>query len=68
MNVYIWRHFAPDYSDGLAVAVAPDETRARELVQQDRGYDPDDWGPVEIYSIWQVAKMDGIAASVAGGG
>jgi hypothetical protein len=68
MNVYIWRHFAPDYSYGLAVAVAPNETRARELVVADRGYSPEEWGTVEIYTPEFIASVGGVAATVSGGG
>ena len=51
LYMYVWREFAPDWTDGLAVAIAEDERQARELVIEDAGYEPDDWGPVDVYEI-----------------
>ena len=67
MNVYIWRQFAPDYSNGLAVAIAADEAKAQSLVIDQMQYSPSDWGPVEVYSLDEIATLGGTAAVVAGG-
>jgi hypothetical protein len=67
MNVYIWRQFAPDYKNGLAVAIATDETKAQSLVIDRMDYGPSDWGPVEVYSLDEIAALGGTAAAVAGG-
>jgi hypothetical protein len=62
LSLYVWTEFAPDYTDGLAFAIAEDETQARSLVQR-TGLDPHDWG------ILQVLPLDAPAAfAVSGGG
>jgi hypothetical protein len=67
MNLYIWRQFAPDYKNGLAVAIAPDATKAQSFVIDQMDYSPSDWGPVEVYSLDEIAALGGTAAAVAGG-
>jgi hypothetical protein len=49
--LYVWRDFAPDYKNGLAVAVATSADEAERLIVRRLGYNPDNWGPVEIYDI-----------------
>jgi hypothetical protein len=62
LSLYVWTGFAPDYTDGLAFAIAEDESKARSLVEK-TGYDPHDWGTLQILPI------DGpVAFAVAGGG
>ena len=51
MNLYVWDEFAPDWSDGLAFAIAPSLERARELVEIECGYSPSDWGPYTEYPV-----------------
>ena len=63
LRLFIWRGFAPDYTDGLAIAVAKDEAEARKMIIEDRGYNPREWGELEVLRTEQRA-----AASVAGGG
>lgn len=48
MNVYVWTDFCPDYSSGLAVAIAENETDARRLVAEYLGGEPYQWGDLEI--------------------
>jgi len=67
MNLYVWRQFAPDCENGLAVAIAPDETKARSLVLDRMDYNPSDWGPVDVYSLDEIAALGGTAAAVVGG-
>jgi hypothetical protein len=63
LKIYVWTGFCPDYTSGLAVALASDETEARELVTKTHGYEPYYWGTLEVHSI-----SEPFAASVAGGG
>ncbi len=63
MKLFIWTGFCPDYTDGLAFAIARDETEARKLVEEDRGYRIWEWGDLEIKSVTRK-----IARSVSGGG
>jgi hypothetical protein len=51
LMLYVWPKFAPDYTDGLAFAVAESEEQARELVSLVKGYTPKDWGPCIVYPL-----------------
>lgn len=63
LKLYVWTGFCPDYTSGLAVAVAADETEARKLVSENHGYEPYEWGALEVRRIDQR-----FAVSVSGGG
>jgi hypothetical protein len=63
LKLFIWRGFDPDYTNGLAFAIAQDEQEARRMVIEDRGYDPYEWGQLEVRRVDRRA-----VASVAGGG
>ena len=64
-HIFIWLEFAPDYSNGLAFAIASNEQQAREYVIEKLGYNPDDWGPCESYCLAEVSE---IAGAIAGSG
>ena len=51
MKLFVWDEFAPDYSDGLAFAIAESETQARELIVDKHGYPPDVWGNVQVFEL-----------------
>ena len=51
MKLFVWDEFAPDYSDGLAFAIASDENEARELIIDKKGYDPDSWGSMQVFEL-----------------
>jgi hypothetical protein len=50
LKLFIWEGFCPDYSGGLAVALAHDETEARALITADYGkvYD---WGTLTVHPL-----------------
>lgn len=50
-QVFIWREFMPDYSDGLAFAIAETESEARKLIIEELGYNPSDWGPIIVKTL-----------------
>ena len=63
MKLFIWTGFCPDYTSGLAFAIAKDEAEARKLVIKERGYEPYEWGNLEVRRLdWRVAR------AVSGGG
>jgi len=62
-KLFIWTGFCPDYTSGMAFAIAKDESQARALVEKQRGYEVYQWGELEVKSA-TVA----IARSVNGGG
>ena len=63
MKLFIWTGFSPDYTGGLAFAIAKDETDARKQIEKDRGYPVYEWGTLEI------RRLDRrFAKSVTGGG
>lgn len=62
LRLFIWTNFCPDYSGGLAFAVAKDETDARKLIEKEYGCTVYDWGDLEIKPL-----SGRIARSVCGG-
>ncbi len=48
MRLFIWTNFCPDYSGGLAFAIAKDEADARKQIEKMRGYPVYDWGDLEV--------------------
>lgn len=48
LKLFVWTGFAPDYDNGLAFALATDETHARKLIIRRLKYTPEDWGTLEI--------------------
>ena len=63
LRLFVWTHFSPDYTSGLAFAIACDEADARKMIQAEPGYSPSDWGDLTIHPLHQR-----IARSVSGGG
>lgn len=63
LRLFVWERFCPDYTIGLAFAIAKDETEARKLIEQDRGCGVYFWGELKIYPLTRK-----IAKSVSGGG
>ena len=63
MKLFIWTNFFPDYSGGLAFAIAKDEMEARKMIEKDMGCHIDIWGDLEIRSLNRK-----VARSVSGGG
>lgn len=63
LRLFVWTDFCPDYTSGLAFAIAEDETEARKLISSQHGYEPYTWGTLAIYPVTQK-----IAKSVSGGG
>lgn len=51
LRIYIWTDFAPDWSGGLAFGIAETEAEARALIVQNSGYNPSDWGTLEVRNI-----------------
>ena len=51
LRLFVWPEFAQDYKDGLAFAVAEDVYHARSLVIDAAGWDPADWGPMQVFSL-----------------
>jgi hypothetical protein len=63
LKLYVWTGFSPDYTSGLAFAVARDEADARSLIEKHRGCGVMEWGKLEVHRLdWRVARC------VSGGG
>lgn len=62
MKLFIWTEFSPDWSGGLAFAIAKDEAEARKLVIKEHGYNPRCWGALEVRRLDQR-----VARAVSGG-
>jgi hypothetical protein len=61
--MFVWSQFCPDYTNGLAVAIAETVEQAQKLIEQRRGYEVHEWGPVQ-----QFPATEPIAFCVSGGG
>lgn len=64
LKLYVWPNFVPDYSVGLAFAIAESEKEAKEMIEEKSGYHykNDEWGNVEVKTMTRK-----IARYVAGG-
>lgn len=51
LKLYIWTGFCPDYTDGMAFAVAETEEEARLLVTRWFDSTPYEWGELETTPI-----------------
>lgn len=60
-KLFVWTDFCPDYTSGLAFAVAKDEDEARTLVKDVHG-EPYQWGDLTVYPL-----NKSIAFAVSGG-
>jgi len=63
LALYVWTGFSPDYTDGLAFAIAHNEGEARRLVVEAMGFDTSTWGTLEVLPLDQPT-----AFAVSGGG
>lgn len=62
LKLFVWTDFCPDYTSGLAVALAPNTETAMKMIKEQRGYEPT-WGELHVHNV-----NDQTAYSVAGGG
>ena len=63
LSLFVWTNFSPDYTGGLAFAIAKTETEARKLIVDARGFDVHEWGTLIIHPLNKQ-----IAYAVSGGG
>lgn len=63
LKLFVWEGFSPDYTDGLAFAIAKDETEARKLVAEIYGFEPSNWGELTVKPLTRK-----VAFAVSGGG
>lgn len=63
LRLYVWEDFSPDYTSGLAFAIAESEAKARKLIEKRRGYTVYEWGTLRVYPLTKR-----IARCVSGGG
>lgn len=62
MKLYVWTEFDPDYTGGLAFAIAKDETQAQKKVRKAYYGEPYSWGTLKVY------RIDRAIAYAVGGG
>jgi len=63
MKLFIWTEFSPDYSSGLAFAIAKDQKEAMEMIEKEHGVEVSDWGILEVRPLTRK-----VARAVSGGG
>ena len=51
LKLFVWSGFCPDYSSGLAFAIAENEEEAKKLVRKEYGGEPYSWGTLEVKSL-----------------
>ena len=44
MKLFVWNHFCPDWSDGLAFAIAETVDEAKQMIIEDTDTDFIEWG------------------------
>lgn len=50
LKLYVWEDFCPDYTGGLAFAIATNEAKARKLIKRD-SKNISNWGTLTIYPL-----------------
>lgn len=55
LKLYVWPEFCPDYTMGLAFAIAETVQEAKSMVESKMGFFPSDWGRVEEHPISKIA-------------
>ena len=63
LKLYVWEDFSPDYTSGLAFAVASSEADAKKLIEKAFGLWPSASGTLLVYPLNRR-----IAFAVSGGG
>ena len=63
MKIFNWTDFSPDYTSGLAFAIAKDEKEARKMIKKSYGCEPSQWGDLEVRPLNRK-----VARQVSGGG
>jgi hypothetical protein len=48
LQLYIWTDFCPDYTPGLAFAVAETKEEAEHLIEKEHGFEVYNWGTLEV--------------------
>lgn len=51
LKLFVWTDFCPDYTSGLAFAIAENESKARQLVAKEKGYEPYEWGTLHTHKL-----------------
>lgn len=51
LKLFVWTHYCPDYTNGLAFAIAENVEDARKSVEDARGRSVDDWGTLSIHDL-----------------
>ena len=50
MYLYVWEEFEPDYTNGLAFAIAKSEKEAKKIILDKGAWHPD-WGKLRKYKL-----------------
>jgi hypothetical protein len=51
LKLFVWEGFSPDYTDGLAFAIAHDESEGRKMIAENHGFSPSDWGKLSVHRL-----------------
>jgi len=62
LKLYVFEDYCPDYTGGLAFAIATGEKDAKRLIENKRGLRVYDWGSMSVYPLTKK-----VAFQVSGG-
>lgn len=57
LKLYIWTDFSPDYTGGLAIAIAESEQDAQEMIESKRGWKVEERGNLEVRQLSHLTKF-----------
>jgi hypothetical protein len=63
LKLFVFDGFCPDFSDGLAFAIAETEEEAKKIIIKEIFTDPKDWGILRIHDL-----SEKVGYGVRGGG
>jgi hypothetical protein len=63
LKLFVWTGFCPDYTGGLAFALAYTKAEAKAAVVSVHGREPYDWGKLRVHRV-----EAGRAEAISGGG
>ena len=63
LRLFVWEEFCPDYTEGIAFAIAENVEQAKWLVREHHQREPFYWGEMQEYDLTKP-----VAFAVKGGG
>lgn len=55
LKLFVWDDFSPDYTSGLAFAIAENQGEAMRMIEKKMGYEIVYWGPCKVHKLGKKA-------------